>query len=88
MDSLAEVVLQNRHDLDLLIADKGGICLVLQKKNAVSIPISPGLCVTVFESINTNWRRGIKNSLTTPCGVLGMEFCPTLSPFLAQYLAY
>lgn len=32
VDSLAEVVLQNRWSLDWLTADKGGTCLVLQEK--------------------------------------------------------
>jgi hypothetical protein len=35
VDSLASVVLQNRHALDLLTAKKGGTCLFLNKKCCV-----------------------------------------------------
>jgi hypothetical protein len=32
VDSLASVVLQNRHALDLLTAEKGGTCLFIDKE--------------------------------------------------------
>jgi hypothetical protein len=57
LDSLASVVLQNQRGLDLLMAEKGGLCLFLQKECCLYVNQS-GVVKLKLGNSRINYKNG------------------------------
>ena len=85
LDSLAEVVLQNRRGLDLLTAEQGGICLALKEKCCFYANKS-GIVRNKIHQLQEDLARRRKELADNPLwsGFHGM--LPFLLPFLGPLL--
>lgn len=85
LDSLAEVVLQNRRGLDLLTAEQGGICLALQEKCCFCANKS-GIVRTKIKQLQDLARRR-KELADNPLWFGLNGFLPYLLPLLGPLLS-
>ena len=85
IDSLAEVVLQNRRGLDLLTAQEGGICLFLQKRCCFYANRS-GIVLTKIKELQDDLEQRRQQLQERPlwAGLNGLLPCllPLLGPIL------
>ncbi|XP_017655634.1 syncytin-1-like [Nannospalax galili] len=89
LDSLVEVVLQNRRGLDLLTAEKGGICLFLQERccfYANKSGIVQDKIRNLQEQLNRRREELRNNPLWTGLNGLLPYLLPLLGPLLAILL--
>ncbi|XP_036167464.1 syncytin-1-like [Myotis myotis] len=89
IDSLAEVVLQNRRGLDLLTAEQGGICLVLQERccfYANKSGIVRDKIKKLQEDLVKRWRELFENPLWSGLNGLLPYLLPALGPLVSLFL--
>lgn len=86
LDSLAEVVLQNRRGLDLLTAEQGGICLALQEKCCFCANKS-GIVRTKIKQLQEDLARRRKELADNPLWFGLNSFLPYLLPLLGPLLS-
>ena len=89
VDSLAEVVLQNRRGLDLLTAEQGGICLALQEKccfYANKSGIVRDKIKHLQEDLEKRWKEITYNPFWTGFHGLLPYIIPLLGPLLCLLL--
>lgn len=89
IDSLAEVVLQNRRGLDLLTAEQGGICLFLQEKccfYANKSGIVRDKVRRLQEDLLQRKRQFMENPFLTGLHGLLPYLLPVLTPLLSLLL--
>nr|YP_009109701.1 p20E [Baboon endogenous virus strain M7] len=85
VDSLAEVVLQNRRGLDLLTAEQGGICLALQEKCCFYVNKS-GIVRDKIKTLQEELERRRKDLASNPLWTGLQGLLPYLLPFLGPLL--
>lgn len=85
VDSLAEVVLQNRRGLDLLTAEQGGICLALQEKCCFYANKS-GIVRDKIKTLQEELERRRKDLASNPLWTGLQGLLPYLLPFLGPLL--
>nr|QKU38059.1 Env [Gunnison's prairie dog retrovirus] len=85
IDSLAEVVLQNRRGLDLLTANQGGICLALQERCCFYANKS-GIVRTKIKELQENLENRRKQLLENPLWTGLNGLLPYLLPLLGPLL--
>ncbi|KAL0596886.1 envelope glycoprotein [Plecturocebus cupreus] len=76
LDSLAEVVLQNRRGLDLLTAEKGGLCLALNEQCCFYANRS-GIIRDKIKTLQEDLAKRRKALQDNPLGAGLMDFSPT-----------
>ncbi|XP_053757960.1 syncytin-2-like [Panthera pardus] len=86
LDSLAEVVLQNRRGLDLLTAEQGGICLALQEKCCFYANKSR-IVRTKIKQLQEDLARRRKELADNPLWFGLNGFLPYLLPLLRPLLS-
>ncbi|XP_046956346.1 syncytin-1-like [Lynx rufus] len=86
LDSLAEVVLQNRRGLDLLTVEQGGICLALQEKCCFYANKS-GIVRTKIKQLQEDLARRRKELAENPLWSALHGFLPYLLPLLGPLLS-
>lgn len=85
VDSLAEVVLQNRRGLDLLTAEQGGICLVLQEKCCFYANKS-GIVRNKIRTLQEELQKRRESLASNPLWTGLQGFLPYLLPLLGPLL--
>ena len=85
VDSLAEVVLQNRRGLDLLTAEQGGICLALQEKCCFYANKS-GIVRDKIRRLQEDLEKRRKEITDNPFWTGFHGLLPYLMPFLGPLL--
>ena len=85
VDSLAEVVLQNRRGLDLLTAEQGGICLALQEKCCFYANKS-GIVRDKIKTLQEELEKRRKGLAANPLWTGLDGLLPYLLPFLGPLL--
>lgn len=89
IDSLAEVVLQNRRGLDLLTADKGGICLALQERCCFYTNKSGVVCDRIRkhqEDLEERRRQLFDNPVLSLWNGILLSLLPFLGPLVGFFL--
>lgn len=81
IDSLAEVVLQNRRGLDLLLAEQGGLCLALQERCCFYTNRS-GLVRNKIEDLQKTLENRRKQLAENPLLTIWNGLLPILLPIL------
>lgn len=85
VDSLAEVVLQNRRGLDLLTAEQGGICLALQEKCCFYANKS-GIVRDKIKNLQDDLERRRRQLIDNPFWTSFHGFLPYVMPLLGPLL--
>ena len=85
VDSLVKVVLQNRRGLDLLTADKGGICLALQEK-CCFYTNKPGIVRDRIRKHQKELQKRLKELFDNPMWSFWNGALSFLLPFLGPVL--
>uniref|UniRef100_A0ABI7ZJY1 Reverse transcriptase domain-containing protein n=1 Tax=Felis catus TaxID=9685 RepID=A0ABI7ZJY1_FELCA len=85
VDSLAEVVLQNRRGLDLLTAEQGGICLALQEKCCFYANKS-GIVRDKIRTLQEELQKRRESLASNPLWTGLQGFLPYLLPLLGPLL--